>query len=130
MVGAKPAKRAITPAVAPDFNGKWANELGSTMELTVRGARVTGSYTSAVSDDGTPTPPHPLVGEVHGELISFIVNWTDFGSITAWVGHMVLVDGAEQIFTLWQMTKDTQDPEDPTELWESINSGNDTFHRP
>jgi len=122
--------RDMKAAANPNFNGKWKNELDSVMELTVNGSSVSGTYTSAVSSNGTPTPPHPLIGNVDNELISFIVNWTDYASITAWVGQMVVdAAGKEQIFTLWQMTTTTNDPESPKELWQAIHAGSDTFER-
>lgn len=122
--------KGMKAATKPNFNGKWKNELDSVMELTVNGASVTGTYTSAVSSDGTPTPPHPLIGNVDNELISFIVNWTDYSSITAWVGQMVVdTRGQEQIFTMWQMTTTTNDAENPKELWQAILAGSDSFSR-
>ncbi len=114
----------------PDFNGKWVNELNSTMDIVVDGSTLAGTYTSDVSEDGRPTEPHSLMGCINGALISFIVKWNEFDAITAWVGHMIADDqGTERIYTLWQMTKSTADPEALLEIWESVLSGSDTFRR-
>ena len=122
--------KGMKAAKKPDFNGKWKNELDSVMELVVKGPSITGTYTSAVSSDGSATPPHPLIGNVDNELISFVVNWIDYSSITAWVGQMVVdTSGKEQIFTMWQMTTTTKDPENKIELWQAILAGSDTFSR-
>jgi len=106
------------------FDGRWKNELGSTMKLKVSGQKITGSYKTAKSSDGGPLPPHPLIGFIDKNLISFVVNWKDEDSITAWVGQMISKD---EIFTMWQMTKEVDDP--AQDYWESILVGSDSFTR-
>jgi len=106
------------------FDGQWVNELQSTMTLRVNGTTVTGTYTTTKSRGGGPLPPHPLVGSVNGNLIAFIVNWTDKAAITSWVGQLSEPD---TIFALWQMTLQVDDPSQ--DLWESIWAGSDTFNR-
>ncbi len=111
------------------FAGRWVNEYGSTMDLTVTGNQLTGSYTTAVSSTGQPLTA-PLTGTVQGDLVSFTVNWTPLMSITAWVGQMVdEAAGTPRIVTLWQMTTEVPDDQEPTGLWTSILAGTDTFHR-
>ena len=115
------------PGTQADFSGHWKNELKSTMDLTVSGSAVTGTYTSHVSGGGGPITG-PIVGFVSGHTISFIVNWPS-ASITAWVGHLVKERHHEVIETLWQLATPTTNPNDPTELWESVFAGADRFHR-
>jgi hypothetical protein len=58
-----------------DFGGHWQNELGSYMDLTVDAKNnVTGTYVSAVSGKGGPTPSTDVKLTVTGDLIAFTVN--------------------------------------------------------
>lgn len=109
-----------------NFAGAWKNELGSTMTLTVTGSKVTGTYESQVSGGGGPVVGE-LQGWVNGAVISFVVNWTN--STTAWVGHHVQEGRAEAIETLWELAVRLQNPEDSTDLWESVLAGADRFVR-
>jgi hypothetical protein len=116
--------------VAPgsfDFSGHWQNELTSYMDLQVNGDVVTGTYVSAVSDDGGPTPPFPVYGSVAGDLINFNVNWG--AAITAWIGHGVLVAGASQLLTLWHLVQTVDDETDPSKQWKTVLAGADQFTR-
>ncbi|HXB54849.1 MAG TPA: avidin/streptavidin family protein [Vicinamibacteria bacterium] len=119
-----------TKKVAPaafDFKGHWVNELGSYMDLSINGEDVTGTYVSAVSDAGGPTPPFPLRGTVAGDLISFTVNWEE--AITAWVGHGVINNGQPQILTLWHLILTVPNETDPEEQWKTVMAGADEFTR-
>ena len=118
--------KTATPNTTVDFNGRWSNELGSHMDLTVStDGKVTGTYVSARSEAGGPTPPMPLLGAVAGDLIFFCVNWGD--SITSWVGHGVLESGQPRILTLWHMALAIPDETDPLNQWETIMAGADSF---
>lgn len=119
-----------TPMVSPgsfDFSGHWRNELTSYMDLKVNGDTVSGSYVSAVSETGGPTPPFPVHGTVAGDLINFTVNWGT--AITSWIGHGVIDKGAPQILTLWQLVQTVQDDTDPKQQWKMILAGADDFTR-
>jgi len=119
-----------TSNVAPrkfDFSGHWVNELGSCMDLAVSGDKVTGTYVSAVSESGKPTPPFPLQGVVAGDLISFSVNWGD--AITSWVGHGVIDHKRPQILTLWHLVLTVAAETSPEEQWKTVMSGADEFSR-
>ncbi len=113
--------------ITVQFTGTWKNELGSEMTLVQTGQSLTGKYESVVSGKG-----HKITGELSGwanqRLISVSVNWPT-PAITAWVGHLVREDGKDAIETLWQMTTGMQNPEDPSELWESVFAGADRFVR-
>jgi hypothetical protein len=119
-----------TPMVAPaqfDFSGHWRNELTSYMDLQINGDVVTGTYVSAVSETGGPTPPFPVHGTVAGDLINFNVNWG--GAITAWIGHGVLAAGSPQILTLWHLVQTIDDETDPNKQWQTVFAGADEFTR-
>lgn len=109
---------------AVDFSGTWVNELGSTMTLSQSGDKLTGKYTSKVSATDSTTSG-PLQGYVDGDLISFVVHWSDFQAITTWVGQLNPKAATPQIDTLWQMTKQVANGEE----WQSINAGADYFTR-
>ena len=109
------------------FKGYWQNELNSNMVLRVRGNNLTGRYTSLVSSSGK-TVSGPISGYVNGHTLAFVVKWPT-PSITAWVGQLVRENRRDVIQTLWQLTSEIDNPGDPTELWNSINSGAATFTR-
>ena len=119
-----------TPMVAAgqfDFSGHWQNELTSYMDLQIKGDVVTGTYVSAVSDNGGPTPPVPVYGSVAGDLINFNVNWGQ--AITAWIGHGVVDNGAPQILTLWHLVQTVDDETNPLKQWKTVLAGADEFTR-
>jgi hypothetical protein len=97
------------------------------MKLVLTGNVVSGEYTSQVSGGGEPIKGK-LSGSVAGNVITFFVNWEN-GSITSWVGHLVLEDGAEWIETLWHLAMPAEHPTNPNELWTSVFAGADRFHR-
>jgi hypothetical protein len=122
-------KRLAAAPAAPmvDFSGSWANELGSTMTITAQGSQVTGTYQSAVSGGGGPVTG-TLQGYANGDLISFVVLWPA-AAITAWVGQLVPSAGPEILQTLWQMTTNTAEGDEPAGIWNSIYAGADQFVR-
>ena len=114
----------ITPV---NFGGTWRNQLGSTVDFTVNGSVISGTYTSAVSSGGTSISG-PVSGYINGDLIAFSVLWPS-AAITAWVGQLTIESGVDAIKTLWQMTTNVPDADEPTGLWASIYAGADTFKR-
>ncbi|MBY3565705.1 avidin/streptavidin family protein [Rhizobium laguerreae] len=120
-------KVSNTAAGTLDFDGEWRNQLGSRMLLTVSGASLRGEYYSAVSGGGSPIRGD-LTGFVNGDLISFVVNWPS-AAVTAWVGQVINDNGNELIETLWQMTTNVPDNQEPTGMWQSVFAGTDRFHR-
>ena len=107
-----------------DFTGNWKNALHSRMTLIQKDGKLTGSYTSKVSDEGGETAGD-LQGYVDGDLIAFVVHWDDYQAITSWVGQSDPGASELTIQTLWQMTKQVEEGEE----WASINSGFDAFTR-
>ncbi|MDF3883627.1 avidin/streptavidin family protein [Cupriavidus basilensis] len=120
------ATKTVPPSRQVDFNGRWVNELGSAMRIVVSAAAtITGTYTSAVSETGLPTPEMQLSGTVAGDLICFTVNWGE--SITTWVGHGVHDNGEARILTLWQMVLAVPDEIEPGHQWKTAMAGADEF---
>lgn len=114
-----------SPSRGVDFGGRWKNELGSTMELSVIGSVIEGFYKSAVSGDGEPIEG-PLRGFAVGDLIAFTVMYPST-AIAAWVGRYRSIEGRDVIDTLWQMTTKGEDDKDA--FWQSILAGADRFER-
>lgn len=114
--------------------GTWYNELGSVMNLDVDGASITGEYQTAVGDaSGT----YSLTGSIdtggdparNGQAIAWVVVWNNpYGnshSVTAWSGQYQLIDGEEEIETLWLLTSETP----PSQDWAATQVNKDTFTR-
>lgn len=121
------ASAATTVAAPVNFPGDWHNQLGSSAHFDLQGNKLTGTYTSAVSSQGTPVSGQ-ISGYINGDLIAFSVLWPS-AAITSWVGQLVTDNGIETIKTLWQMTTNVPDANEPTELWASIYAGADNFIR-
>ena len=124
-------KTPVDAAVAPvNFSGKWKNNLKSDMDIAVDASgKVTGKYRTGV---GNPTPAEEfdLVGFATGDLLSFTVNFGQYGSLTSWVGqHTKDAQGAEQIKTMWLLSKNITDPDEDAGLWGSVLTGADLFFR-
>jgi hypothetical protein len=118
---------ATTSAFPGGFGGQWKNELGSIADFTVNGASVSGTYTSIVSLTGQ-TISGPISGFANDDIIVFNVNWpTTLGSMTAWVGQVVDVQGVQTLKTLWHLIRNIQDNEEPSGAWAAILAGADEF---
>jgi hypothetical protein len=115
--------------------GMWYNELGSVMTLGLDGAAVTGTYQTAVGD---ASGIYQLVGSVDvdgdpstsGQAIAWVVVWNNSAngsshSITAWSGQYQIVDGEEEIVTLWLLTEEVPVNKD----WSSTRVNQDVFTR-
>jgi Avidin family len=118
---------AAAASTAIDFSGIWYNELGSQADFVIQGSDISGTYTSAVSGSGSPISGI-VTGFINGDLIAFSVLWPT-AAITSWVGQLNDNSGNEVIQTLWQMTVNVPELEEPTQLWASINAGADNFTR-
>jgi Avidin family len=122
------ARLGAKALAALDLRGDWVNELGSKMSIVkVSKGIISGSYESAVSDDGTSVKGR-LAGGVAGDTVGFIVNWQPaFDSVTSWSGKVLVAgDGSHHIFTLWQLSRGVPDESD---WWQSFLAGSDTFWR-
>lgn len=117
-----------------EFEGKWRNEYGSSMELKINGPDVRGHYTSLVSETGAAISG-PVIGFQAGEILSFTVLWPSSpAKITTWVGQLVVdqskgEDDGEYLETLWQMIVNVNDVRNPESLWTTIHAGSDRFRR-
>lgn len=116
----------------PDISGKWENELGSVMTLTVNGNEVSGTYRTTVGDTAAINQDAPLKGTFQFPLISFIVDYktTHAHCLTAWVGRFEDTGGRLTLKTMWLLGSLFSGPEDnpvPKEVWETFNINSDVF---
>lgn len=122
-------KATGAPAPSVDFNGKWYNELKSEMDLTVNAhGNVSGKFRTGVGEPD-PSEEFDLIGFASGDLLSFTVNFGRYGSLTSWVGQDTIEGGTEVIKTMWLMTCNIKDPDEPANLWGSVLTGYDNFQR-
>ena len=114
----------------PDFEGTWYNQHGSEMLLRVESnGKLTGKYKTKVGAPGDEEE-FDLSGFVSDDLIAFTVNFGKYGSLTSWAGQMTEENGADRrIDTLWHLSQNIKDTEEPEKLWASILSGCDVFQR-
>lgn len=98
------------------IDGDWYNELGSMMTLEQNGSSITGTYHTAVGD---ASGDYAIVGSidvdgdpsVNGQAVAWVVVWNNAAhgsshSITAWSGQYQIVNGEEEITTLWLLTEE------------------------
>lgn len=124
------AKGTTAPTVSVDFDGTWYNQHGSKMELNVTAPGiVSGRYSTKVGAPGDDDW-FQLTGLASGDQIAFCVNFEGYGSLTAWVGQQIQ-DASQnaQLVTLWHLTKNVQDPDEPAQLWATVLTGSDIFMR-
>jgi hypothetical protein len=120
-------RKTGTPVI--DFSGIWVNELGSEMELTVNGGRVSGKYRSAVGE-ASLDERFELTGFVSGDRIAFCVNFGASGTLAAWTGLHSEDNGVEAIYALWHLPREIGAEEEAKEYrWSAILTGVNTFKR-
>ncbi|NEP56228.1 MAG: hypothetical protein F6K31_04280 [Symploca sp. SIO2G7] len=115
--------------------GTWYNELGSMMILSITGTSITGTYQTAVGD---ASGIYQLVGSFDvggnpsaaGQAIAWVVVWSNQAkgnshSVTAWSGQYQIIDGVEEIETMWLLTSEM-----PTNFdWAATQINKDVFTR-
>lgn len=111
--------------IAVDLAGIWHNEHGSELELVVDGTNLRGRFRSGTGLVKGRFEAE-VVGFLSGNLVAFTANFGMQGSLTSWVGHVVIQDGAPRIHANWNMCVEL--PRDAmTELWRGVWTGADTF---
>jgi Avidin family len=111
-----------------DFTGTWSNDLDSEMTLQLDENKVTGKYKTAVGQP-SKSEEFDLVGWAFGDQITFTVDFSKYGSITAWVGQHTFHTGEEVIHTLWHLTQNIPDAKEKEWLWSGIKAGANQFRR-
>ena len=119
------------PAAAPSgFDGVWKNQLGSSMDLKIDGANVTGIYTSKKSlKKDAREAIGDIVGFVDDDIISLVVKWRGVSAMTSWVGQIVTQNKKDSLSTLWHLISNTPEEQEEDLAWAAILTGADIFHR-
>ncbi len=126
-----------TPTATPDLRGQWRNDRGSTLEFTVSGRLLHGSYRTAVGR-ASHAHAYPLRGFQNGDLVAFCVDWGDpeksgpaASSVSCWVGQHTIdpISGEGQIHSQWHLSRDLPDNQEADDLWESVLTGSSVFRR-
>ena len=116
--------------------GRWENEHGSIMEITVENGKIEGLYSSHTGDTGTYrvlglADPNPKDGS---QTFAFAVSWHpldghDDGAgghwVSAFVGQLQVIDGEETLTTMWLLAKPTV----PEDNWTSMLVDKSIFKR-
>ena len=115
------------PAHAQDLDGVWQNEAGSVAIInTAEDGRLSGRYCSELGRI-EPGSCHPLTGWVTGDVVGFTVVFDPPGSVTAWSGQVGTDADGDYLRTLWHLSRDVGEADEPDRLWESVISGFATF---
>ncbi len=110
------------------YSGTWYNQHGSSMELSVSEAgAVSGKFRSGVGLSHRDEQ-FDVTGFVAGEVISFVVDFSKYETLTTWTGHFVSEDGGPQIQAMWHMAVATP-PRHGRDLWKGTWTGADIFRR-
>jgi hypothetical protein len=120
--------RSSLPVAEVALTGTWVNQFGSHLTLEVDGrGGLRGSFRSGFGPLAGRS--HPVLGlydvppEGPALLLSFLVDWTEAHSVTAWSGQLLPARG--EIRATWLMTAETPDGDD----WKATIVGHDVFHR-
>ena len=113
--------------IVADLAGTWHNAHGSELDLTVDGQRLTGRFRSGTGLAKGRTEAD-VVGFVSGNLVAFTANFGAHGSLTSWVGHLIMETREPRIHAIWNLCVDV--PFGSTEeLWRGTWTGADIFER-
>jgi len=116
-------------ALADVFTGKWVNDKGSELVLSVddTGA-VTGTFDSEVGDGGVANP-RPINGKAVGDIITFNTFYL-FGNgnvIVSWSGQVRDIEGKKTLKTQWLHVTDVPETHEEEWMWYNNRIGSDNF---
>ena len=113
-----------------NLKGEWANELGSTLNITSidSSGKLSGTYTSP---SGTAGAAAPMIGWTNTlppkgnnvTVVSFSVNWGKYGSVTSWSGTCSTANNKSTISTIWNLVRSNS-----SYSWDHILTNTDTFN--
>ena len=109
-----------------EFSGQWINERGSVVHFSTSNGLLSGVYQTNLGQPDN-SQRFPLTGFVQGDLITFTVNFTGYGSMTSWAGQLSEDSDGPFLRTLWHLTRDIEDEMEDADLWRSITAGASNF---
>ncbi len=120
-------EQAAVPAAAGrtavDLTGHWQNERGSVLVVdSVVDGVLKGTFTSTVGKANSKVA-YPITGFVNGDVVGFVVNFGESGSVATFAGQLA----DEGLRTQWHVSRDVADADEPKQLWSSVLTGSDTF---
>ncbi len=113
--------------VTVDLAGTWHNDHGSELDLVVDGNQLTGRFRSGTGLAQGRTEV-AVAGFLAGNLVAFTANFGAQGSLTSWVGHVLMENGVPRIHATWTMCVELP-ANTANELWRGIWTGADVFDR-
>lgn len=132
FMAALAAQASATQPSCNNMIGAWVNELGSTMDIASIDSStkmIKGTYSSPSGSSGQQ---FPLVGWVNhlpaapngnnAHVVSFSVQWRQFGSITSWTGTCTNKNNTPTIKTIWNLVRSNSQFD-----WDHIITNSDTF---
>ena len=108
------------------FEGQWVNDRNSAVTLIETDGALSGYYQTALGQPDK-SKRFPLTGFIQGDQITFTVTFKGYGSMTSWTGQMSEDAQGVYIRTLWHLTRDVEDENEPKDMWSSITSGASDF---
>ncbi|WP_026147855.1 avidin/streptavidin family protein [Robiginitomaculum antarcticum] len=108
------------------FSGAWKNDRGSHVVIKNNDGLLSGYYQTNLGEPDK-SAMFPLTGFAQGDQIAFTVNFKGYGSMTSWTGQLTEDENGPYIRTLWNLTRDIADEEEPDDMWNSITAGASDF---
>jgi hypothetical protein len=111
-----------------ELSGTWYNQHGSELVLEVgEDGKLTGSFRSGTGL-AVGAGACQVVGFAAQDLVTFAANFGEYGSLTAWTGHLV-TEGEPTLHTMWHMTVLMPSRHPERDLWKGVWTGSDVFRR-
>lgn len=128
-------KRKMKTVDKSAYLGRWRNQHGSELnivdiEVDPSGYELRGTFKTGVGAHD-PEEEFPVWGFLSKKLITFSVNFSRHGCLTAWTGQY-RDDGKEPVLeTLWHLTRELPEKggDEKDRVWTGIWTGADTFCR-
>lgn len=119
-------------ATCNNFIGEWVNQRGSLLsiyEINNSNGGIIGTFQANTGGNGRKFPMYGWINyqpvmkdQDNASIISFSVQWEEYGSITAWAGYCKEIQGVPTLTTLWNLVKANAQYD-----WEHVLAGTDTF---
>lgn len=107
------------------LTGVWHNQHNSEIHLEVdESGKVSGQFITGIRCPGDSCETFPLTGFANGDVFAFCVDFSQYGSMTTWVGQIVAPE-SKTFQAAWQMIVDVYQQKDME--WKSTWVGQDEF---